>query len=301
MKKVSLLIICLILTILPCNAKSSNDKNLEKDDAPKVFVYHIPDEDEGQEDSVGQVEGEQSVIVSDDITEDTSPKSDQEELSDDDIEADYEISDMYSDVLYGYTSYDEDEDAISLEDDIKDFQELNIKTPSRVESIKFGNFPQVLTLNNNNFSKFSNLEYNIKELNYDVSEKIGSFSTGTQYEQKITYGEVRQSTSLYSRYDMKYGAFNTEFSKTVNSTNGDYNDYFSFAPEVKLGRYFSLKETLSANFAKNIKIAEFVLSIKPFAKYDVDRFTIDLGTSSVFDENNSIVKNRFKIDTKFRL
>ena len=178
---------------------------------------------------------------------------------------------------------------------------MNLKTPSRVEAIKFNGFPKALTLNNNNYSKFSNLEYSIRELDYDVSEKIGAFSTGTQYEQKITYGEVRQSTSLYSRYDMKYGAFNTEFSKTVNSTNGDFNDYFSFAPELKLGQYLSLKETVSANFAKNIKIAEFVLSINPFGKRDIDRIKIDLGTSSIFDENNSIVKTRFKIDTKFKL
>lgn len=301
MKKLSIVIICFVLTVLPCIAKPSSSKNAEKKDAPKVFIYHIPDEEDKGEDSVVEKSKEPEIIVSDDITADTSPKV-TEETSSESAEGDYAIDDMYNDVLYGYASFeDEDDDIISLEDDIKDFCELHLKTPSRVEAIKFGNFPKVLTLNNNNYSKFSNLEYNIKTLNYDVSEKFGSFSTGTQYEQKLTYGEVRQSTSLYSRYDMKYGAFNTEFSKTVNSTNGDFNDYFSFAPELKLGQYFSLKETLSANFAKNIKIAEFVLSINPFGDKDRNRLNISIGTSSIFDENNEIVKTRFKIDTNFKL
>ncbi len=300
MKKVSILIICLILTLLPVTAKPSSGKNAEKTDTPKVFVYHIPDEEEKGEVSAEENLKENEDIVSDDITEDTSHKvTDDQTLESDD---NYAIDDMYSDVLYGYATYEEEEEnAISLEDDIKDFRELNLKTPSRIEAIKFNGFSQALTLNNNNYSKFSNLEYSIKELDYGVSEKMGAFSAGTQYGQKITYGEVRQSTSLYSRYDMKYGAINTEFEKTVNSTNGDFNDYFSFAPELKLGQYLSLKETISANFAKNIKIAEFVLSINPFGKRDFDRFKIDLGTSSVFDENNSIVKTRFKIDTKFKL
>ena len=300
MKKVSILIICLVLTLLPVTAKSSSDKNADKADTPKVFVYHIPDEEEKGEVSDEENLKENEDIVSDDVTEDTSHKvADDQTLESDN---DYAIDDMYSDVLYGYATYEEEEEnAISLEDDIKDFRELNLKTPSRIEAVKFNGFPKALTLNNNNYSKFSNLEYSIKELDYGVSEKIGAFSTGTQYGQKITYGEVRQSTSLYSRYDMKYGAINTEFEKTVNSTNGDFNDYFSFAPELKLGQYLSLKETISANFAKNIKIAEFVLSINPFGKRDFDRFKIDLGTSSVFDENNSIVKTRFKIDTKFKL
>ena len=94
---------------------------------------------------------------------------------------------------------------------------------------------------------------------------------------------------------------NVEFSKTVNSTNGDFNDYFSFTPEIKLSQYLSLKETLSANFAKHIKIAEFYISINPFGKRDIDRFNIEMGTSSIFDQNNSLIKNRFKIMTKFKL
>ena len=38
-----------------------------------------------------------------------------------------------------------------------------------------------------------------------------------------------------------------------------------------------------------------------FHKQDIDRFNIELGTSSIFDENNSLVKNRFKVTTNFKL
>lgn len=302
MKKVSLLILCLIMLILPCSAKTVSSEDLENQ--PKVFIYHIPDDEsikdvfkpsENQEES--QNSNASLNIVSDDITADTTGIN--EEIEDDIVE-NYDIDDMYSDVLQGYAVYEaEEEDAISLEDNLDEYQTIKIQRPTKIKGGKYvaGKITNTLP---NTYSKFSNMEYTIEQKSYDAEKSFGKFSAGTEYKQKIDYAEFRQSTSLYSRYDMKYGALNTEFSKTVNSTNGDYNDYFSFAPELKLGQYFSLKETVSANFAKNIKISEFVLSINPFGNKDTDRFNIELGTSSIFDENNSLVKNRFKVTTNFK-
>ncbi len=297
------MLISLMLTFLPSMAKTTVQNKVEDENEPKVFIYHIPDDiaKGGIVQPSEQVinEDKTETIISDDITADTSGIIDEEEEYNP-VDEVYMLDDMYTDVLQGYAVYDEDEDAISLEDELEDFQMVKIKKPTKIKGSKYS-VSKVSTLSPNIYSKLNNMEYTIEQTSYDTEQTFGKFSAGTQYKQKIDYAEFRQSTALYSRYDTKYMAFNTEFSKTVNSTNGDFNDYFSFAPELKLGQYLSLKETVSANFAKNIKIAEFVLSINPFGKKDIDRFNIELGTSSVFDENNSLVKNRFKVTTNFKL
>lgn len=307
MKKVSILILFLLLTFLPCNANTSVNVD---DDAPKIFIYRIPEEVDAVQESKSVLSDEISInvnteikkdIISDDITADTSGEEEvlEEEidyLMDENI---YQINDMYSDVLYGYASYGE-EDAIALEDTLDEYQAIKIQKPYNYKGQKYLANTKKNT-NKASYSKFNNMEYSIAQVKYDNSERIGGLTTGTAFEQKIDYAELRQVSSIYSRYDSKYYALTTEFSKTVNSTNGDFNDYFTFSPEIKLSQYLSLKETISANFAKHIKVAEFFISINPFGNRDIDRFNIEMGTSSVFDQNNSLVKNRFKIMTKFKL
>jgi hypothetical protein len=311
MKKVGLLIIALMLSFLPCNAKTSPVEDVKQEDAPKIFVYHIPDEVEAIQESKGvladEINGNIPVvkidIISDDVTADTSGIVEETPIEDEIAyeidESIYQINDMYSDVLYGYAAYDQDEDAVVLEDSLDEFQAIHIQRPYNYKGGKYlaGDKSPYKSV----YSKFNHMEYAISPVKFGESESFGNITTGTAYEEKIDYAELRQVSSIYSKYDAKHYALTTEFSKTVNSTNGDFNDYFSFTPEIKLGQYLSLKETVSANFAKHIKIAEFYISINPFGKRDIDRFNIEMGTSSIFDQNNSLIKNRFKIMTKFKL
>lgn len=309
MKKLSILSILLMLTFLPCNAKTAQTESVEENITPKIFIYHIPDEVEAVQESKGvlsdEIDGTIPIvtvdIISDDVTADTSGVVEEEVEEDIAYEMDesiYQIDDMYTDVLYGYASYDE-EDAIVLEDTLDEFQAIHIQRPY---NYKGGKYHAGKKLGHRSaYSKFNNMEYTINQVKYDEAESFGKITAGTAFEQKIDYAELRQVSSIYSKYDAKHYALTTEFSKTINSTNGDFNDYFSFTPELKLGQYLSLKETVSANFAKHIKIAEFYISINPFGRKDIDRWNIELGTSSVFDQNNSLVKNRFKVTTKFKL
>ena len=313
MRKVGLLIILLMLSFLPCNAKTSQSESIEETNAPKIFVYHIPDEVDAIQDSKGVLSDEISGnipvvkidIISDDVTADTSgvieeePVEEESEIAYEIDESVYQINDMYADVLYGYAAYDEEEDAVVLEDSLEEYQAIQIQRPYNYKGGKY--YAGKKHSNKSAYSKFNNMEYTINQVKYDEAEKFGNITTGTAFEQKIDYAELRQVSSIYSKYDAKYYALTTEFSKTVNSTNGDFNDYFSFTPEIKLGQYLSLKETVSANFAKHIKIAEFYISINPFGNRDIDRWNIEMGTSSIFDQNNALVKNRFKIMTKFKL
>ena len=313
MKKVGLLIIALMLSFLPCNAKTSPVEDVKQEETPKIFVYHIPDEVEAIQESKGVLSDEindnipvvKIDIISDDVTADTSGsledlsiENEEENVYEID-ESIYQINDMYSDVLYGYAAYDEDEDAVVLEDSLEEFQSIQIQRPYKYKGGKY--YAGAKSHQKSVYSKFNHMEYAINPVKFDQSENFGKVTTGTAYEEKIDYAELRQVSSIYSKYDAKHYALTTEFSKTVNSTNGDFNDYFSFTPEIKLSQYLSLKETLSANFAKHIKIAEFYISINPFGKRDIDRFNIEMGTSSIFDQNNSLIKNRFKIMTKFKL
>ena len=142
MKKVGLLIILLMLSFLPCSAKTSSVEKVDEANAPKIFIYHIPDEVDALQESKGILSDEINEnipvvtidIISDDVTEDTSGIVEEEPIQEEEIvyemdDSIYQINDMYSDVLYGYAAYDEDEDAVVLEDTLDEFQAIQIQRP----------------------------------------------------------------------------------------------------------------------------------------------------------------------------
>ena len=301
MKRICLITILFIMSLLPCNS-SPIEESIDNSQT-KIFIYHIPEIEEiVQSDEENTTEEKPLDIISDDITADTSGVISEDENLDNSITSNYELSDMYTDVLHGYAVYDDyEEDTIVLEDTLENYQTLNIKRPTRVVGGKYLSDKKLTARRNKQYSKYNNMEYQFSQFSAKNSKSFGGFSHGTIYEQKIDYAELRQSTGFYTRYDTKYFAFSTEYSKTLNSTNSNYNDTFSFSPELKLNQYFTLKETLTSNPAKNLKIAEFILSINPFGDKDKDRLRFELGTSSVFDHANVLVKNRFKFSTRLKL
>ena len=113
---------------------------------------------------------------------------------------------MYSDVLQGYAVYDEEEDAISLEDELDEFQMVKIKKPVKVKGGKYSvNKSTALQLIFT--QKLNNMEYTIEQKSYDTEQTFGKFSAGTQYKQKLI---MRNSGSLQcciQRYDTKIYGF----------------------------------------------------------------------------------------------
>ncbi len=308
MKKVSLLLISLLLTFLPCNAKSTLEIDAGEN-VPKIFIYHIPDESDitkGISEVTNPEENQApEIITSDDITADTSGVkfSDDDTVSlEDDVVENYELGDMYSDVLKGYAEYnEEEEEAISLEDDFDNFLSINIKQPSKIEAGKYTGGKQSFLDTPELFTKYNKVEYSIAPVSNTNCAKKGNFSIGTMYDQGIDYAEFEQTTGIFSRYDTKYFAVSSAYKKTINSTNNNYNDKFYFAPEIKINQYFTLRETLSADIVKNIRQAEFTISINPFGRKDLDRLKFELGTNSIFDGTNTLLKNQFKIQTNLKL
>ena len=315
MKKVSLTLIILMLSILPCKAKSPFEIKIDKISQSSVFVYHIPDEDEGQETTPAQTQEEEPVITSDDVTADTSIKSDTSDDEEDDeedevvdeedenIDGEYEMGDMYTDVLKGYAEYNEEEaNTITLDDSPDELLKLDITKPAKVAKNDYTSLKSSsLKFYDNQYSKYTGSEYNIAPKSSKNYRKYKGFSAGTTYNQCIDYAEFEQSSGVFSRYEYKNWAINTAYSKTINSTNNNYNDNFYFAPEWKVNQYFSLKEVFSADVAKHRKKAELVLSINPFGNKDSDRMRLEFGANQSYDNTNAVIRSQFKFSTSFKL
>ena len=313
MKKVSLTLIILMLSILPCRANSPFEIKIDKISQSSVFVYHIPDEDEGQETTPAQTQGEEPVITSDDVTADTSINSEEtnsEETDDEivdeedeNINGQYEMGDMYTDVLKGYAEYNEEEaNTITLDDSPDELLKLDITKPAKVAKNDYTSLKSSsLKFYDNQYSKYTGSEYNIAPKSSTNYRKYKGFSAGTTYDQCIDYAEFEQSSGVFSRYEYKNWAIRTAYSKTVNSTNNNYNDNFYFSPEWKVNQFFSLREVFSADIAKHRRKAEVVLSINPFGNKDTDRMRLEFGASQSYSNTNEILRSQLKFSTNFKL
>ena len=314
MKKVSLTLIILMLSILPCRANSPFEIKIDKISQSSVFVYHIPDEDKGQEEETpAQTQEEEPVITSDDVTADTSINSEEtnsEETDDEivdeedeNIDGQYEMGDMYTDVLKGYAEYNEEEaNTITLDDSPDELLKLDITKPAKVAKNDYTSLKSSsLKFYDNQYSKYTGSEYNIAPKSSTNYRTYKGFSAGTTYDQCIDYAEFEQSSGVFSRYEYKNWAIRTAYSKTVNSTNNNYNDNFYFSPEWKVNQFFSLREVFSADIAKHRRKAEVVLSINPFGNKDTDRMRLEFGASQSYSNTNEILRSQLKFSTNFKL
>lgn len=264
-----------------------------------VFTYHIPDEDENPTQELNeqtqQKIQEKQDIISDDVTADTSgiPKYNPEE--------NYDIDDMYGYVLHGYAEYyDDEENSVALDLPENKYLSLHIKRPQAVEGRYFGYLQSSPSLFDNGYSKYTGSEYSIAPISGSSSRKVGNFSAGTTYSQGIDYGELEQSSGIFTKYQYKNFALSTSYAKTVNTTNNTYNDNFYIIPELKLNQYLTIKNVLSADTVKKRKKAEIVLSLNPFGNRDFDRLRFEVGASKTYDEVNNSFKNQLKFMTNYR-
>ena len=297
MKRIGLLLILCIFTLLPCGA-AVNDTNIEP---LKIFTYHIPEDEENQAEETLQAEQVQD-IVSDDITADTSgiPNIDENEDFEDE---DFNISHLYTDVLQGYASYDEfeDEEGIVLPPEFKVLT-LNIKQPVKVAAKHFTGLNTGKSLYDNIYTKYNGSEYFIAPVSTThSSKKYGGFSAGTSYDQEISSGELEQTSGVFSRYEYKRFALTTSYAKTINTTNNNYNDKFAVTPEFRICQYLTLKNKFSTDTVKKRKKAEVILSINPFGKRDKDRLKFDFSASETYDDVTNSFWNRFEVNTTFKL
>ena len=271
-----------------------------------VFKYHIPDEEDEQTEEQSQNLKTDEVtvkedIVSDDVTADTSGISKYDSDQEISNEDDYELEDMYGYVLHGYAEYfDDEENAISLDLPENEYLVLNIKKPVAIEGKYFGYLQSSPSLFDNNYTKYNGSEYSISPISGSSSKSVGGFSAGATYSQGIDYGELEQSSGIFTKYQYKRFAISTSYAKTVNTTNNTYNDNFYIMPELKLSQYFTIKNILSDDTVKKRKKAEVVLSVNPFGNKDFDRLRLEFGASGTYDEVNNAFKNQLKFSTMYK-
>ena len=320
MKKVSLILILFIMTILPCAAKNQSDKNIEsKSNNSKVFVYHIPDDSDSEnaqpssaDDNPMQVQELPAMgVITDDITIDTSEEA--QNLADNNDEEDeenndsigllenYQIDDMYSDVLKGYAEYNEEEEnSITLDNADESISTIKIKKPSKVETTDFSNLS--ITPQKGNYFSYTAPEYSITPVSNKKYKQFGKFKAGAVYGQEIFYAELEQSSGIFSSYDFNNKfSVSTSYLKTINSTNNDYNDNFYFSPSYKINQYLTVSESLSADISKERQKADVSLSINPFGNKDEDRLLFIFGASQTRYNDGRTPKNKFSFTTKIKL
>lgn len=304
MRRVGLLLIIIMLTVLPCKASILEEaENTIGENGTIIYKFQLPDDDENeQEETAEQKQQEQEDITSDDITADTNPPIVYEDYDNYDYDKDYIISDMYTDVLKGYAEYNvEEEEGIELE--VPDFSliTLNIKKPVSIEEQNFSHLKTTPLFIQNQYSKLNSSEYNIAPMYSSRTKQMGAFSAGTSFGQYIDTGDLENSSSIFSKYQYKRFALTTTYSRTLSSTDSTYTDNLYFAPELRLNQYLTVIERLSANPITKNKKAEFILSINPFGNRETDRLRLDLGASQSYDDKNNVLKSQFRFYTIFKL
>ena len=292
MRRVLVIILSLfIFTLCPMNYaygayNEDLPENMQVEDEPapilpNIFIWQIPDEDiEPVDTTLDEPENE--------TANENGPT--EEEL--------YYAN--YDNVpLKGYLDFIEDTNAISLKKPDKEMV-LNLSIPQKLTESKLSDkdkIPQT-TFAKHVYSKSSdNIQYNIAP--FDDSHEIthNGFSLGTSYNESIDTSDLGFTTSLYSKYENKYFALKTSYDKNAGVAYSDVIDKFSFAPEIKLSRYVSIKDVITSDITRNRKKNEVILSIKPTAD---DRVRFEFGAGQTYDSNNELMRTQVKFSTQYK-
>lgn len=186
-----------------------------------------------------------------------------------------------------------------------DYNAINITKPQKIElkslitGVKKPSF-QPIQDELKTVSKFSSQEYDIKPVSTSYSKKLGKFSFGTMYDSSLGSAQVNYSTGLFSKYEGKYFALGTAFSKNTNYKYDSYNDKFYIIPELKITKRLSLLDVMQTDVNQINKSNELVLRYKPHFKKYADDVQFELGAGQSFYEDNYI-KSSVRFSTRFKL
>lgn len=207
--------------------------------------------------------------------------------------------------LQGYLEYtDVQEDSILLEDDSYK-NSLNLKAPPRINAAslipsKLKQSPHLVDRRLETASKFSDLEYSIAPISSSFEGKAGKFSMGTMYNSSLSGAQLSYATGMFAKYNGKYVALTTAFSKNTKSTFDAYSDKVYFAPELKLTKKFSIVNISQFDVMQPRSQSKVVLRYKPTFNGFADDVQFELGAGQSFAENKPI-NSSVEFSTKFKL
>ena len=201
--------------------------------------------------------------------------------------------------LKGYAEFIEDSEVIRLKDEDNQFV-LNLKVPQKIEPQSLAGedvFTKLPVL----YSKYGAEEYQIHPKDASDITSSGKFTFGTNMEQEVDFGELEHTANFFTRFDKGRFGFETAYERTIGSTYNNYFDNLYVAPELKINKFLSLKEVLTADMTRNRRKAEFVLSVKPLAHTKENRLNFEFGASQTYDDSNALIRKQLKFNTRFKL
>ena len=251
---------------------------------PSIFIWQLP------ETAIYQEEAKDA----DDYT-DNAENKEEEAYSDIFISTDDETTST----LKGYLDYLENSNSIGL--DVNNEYAINTRVPKKLKEdklIKNNNLYPTTTFSKNVYARTGNLQYNIAPFETSTEIKKGNFLLGTSYNESIDTSDLGFTTSFYTKYDTKHFSLSTSYDKNSGVAYSQVVDKFTLTPEIKLNKYISLRDSITADITRNRTKNEIMLSIKPTKD---DRVRFEFGTNYTFDQNNELIRSQVKFQTQFKL
>jgi len=282
MKKILLLVLTLILSVQICLAETKVDS----DTTPLVNSSTEP-------------KAENTAVTETPVAEEPDPDSIESINS-------YFADESQNVELNGYAQYTEEEPAdeapaVYLDDSAKGHG-INFTGPKKVGSKALTKKPTFQPMQDEleAASKFSTQEYDIKPVSTSYSRKFGQFSFGTMYNSSLDSARASYSTGLFAKYEGKYVALSSGFSKSTNSNYDAYSDKVFFAPELKLTKRLSLLDVMKTDVFQINKSNELVLRYTPHMKKYADDVQFEIGAGQTFHED-TYINSSLRFSTNFKL
>ena len=269
------------------NADLPENMHVQDEEAPilpNIFIWQLPDE---------------SISSSEDVSEDNA--SEQIKEAEEPTDEELYLSNYDNVPIKGYLEFMENSDAISLKKNDRDFA-LNLSVPQKLDSSSIKqldkiNLPQTTFAQNIYARSSDDIQYNIAPVDHSTEISHGGFSIGTSYNESIDTSDLGFTTSFYTKYENKYFALKSSYDKNAGVSYSMVIDQFSFAPELKLNRYVSIKDVVTSDITRNRKKNELILSIKPLQD---DRVRFEFGAGNTYDSNSELIRSQVKFSTQVK-
>lgn len=236
--------------------------------------------------------------------ESDAPEGVAEEDDTDNVFADY----AQNTPIQGFVEYNQDEadgESSAVYLDSTKAPSLNLQKPNIVnaKSVKaemkkptFDPFDKNLIW----ASKFSTHEYSINPISASYSKKFGSVSFGTIYDSSLDSAQMSYTTSVFAKYENKYFALSSGFSKNTNDSSDMFKDKFYVAPELKITKRLSFLDVMQTDVSQINKKNELVLRYTPSFGHHRDDVQLELGAGQSFYDDQ-YVKSSVRFSTKIKL
>ncbi len=132
----------------------------------------------------------------------------------------------------------------------------------------------------------------------NLPKNTGSFLIGSAFFSNEAQDYDKTTGGFFGEYTYKRLKLNAQVGQSKFSNSADYDTSFYFVPELRLSDSLYLKTRFIRNVTQETMQDELALTYKP--KKNKNNLEIELNASSQYD-NNSVIKQRLKLTTTFRI